>query len=348
MAEVTLRDVAKLAGVHAGTASRAMDPERSALVTAATRERVLQAAAELGYRGNALARGLRTGRSGIIAVVAADFGNPFLPPMLRGVEDEINPAGFILLVAETHDRPGQLKRITDHLAARRVDAIILGAAHYDDEGFVEKLSQATPVVLAARNLPAKRHDSVVHDDVLGSRLAAQHLTDLGHTKLAQLRGPAGVSSFISRTAGFRAVIAETGTTDCSMDVTAAEPTSSEGRRLMAVLLSSRGRRDRPTAVFAHNDMMAVGALDALTERGLTCPGDISLVGYNDSPLTDHLDPPLTTVRLPSYELGRRAAQLAVAKIDGSTARPETVLLPPELVVRASTRARRRAAAPRVS
>jgi LacI family transcriptional regulator len=187
MAEATLRDVPKLAGVHAGTASRAMDPERSALVTAATRERVLRAVAEIGYRGNAMARGLRTGRSGIIAVVAADFGNPFLPPMLRGVEDEINPAGFILLVAETHDRPGQLKKITDHLAARRVDAIILGAAHYDDEPVVENLGRTIPVVLAARNLPAKRHDSVVHDDVLGSRLATLHLTDFGHTKLAIAR-----------------------------------------------------------------------------------------------------------------------------------------------------------------
>lgn len=343
MADATLKDVAKLARVHPGTASRALDPERSTLVTPETRKRVLAAADKLGYRGNALARSLRTGRSGIIAVVVADVGNPFLPPVLRGIEEVVTAAGFILIVAETHDREEQLKKITDHLAARRVDAIILAAAHVHDGPIVAELERSMPLVLAVRTLPGEGHHSVVHDDVLGGRLATTYLVDMGHTQLAQLQGPGHVSSFIGRSQGFREVVASSGAFDCSMDMKAVEPTLAEGRRLMNLLLQHRPRGDWPTAVLAHNDMMAVGALDAMAGRGLTCPGDISIVGYNDSPLTDHVSPPLTTVRLPSHELGRQAARLALDKIDGRAGASLTVHLPPELVVRASVRRRRRPA-----
>jgi LacI family transcriptional regulator len=336
----TLRDVAALAQVHAGTASRALDPERSSLVTAATRDRVLAAAKELGYRGNALARGLRTGRSGVIAVVAADIGNPFVPPVLRGVEQEVVPAGFTVLVSETLDQPGALERITDYLVTSRVDAIVLLAARLEDEAHIRSLEQVIPVVLAVRSVSGSGHQAVVHDDVLGGRTAAQHLVDLGHAKLAQLRGPAGVSSFVGRTRGFDEVVAESLAVDRSPAGSATEPTVAEGHRLMDLVLD--GPRSKwPTAVFAQNDMLAVGALESVAAHGLTCPGDISVVGYNDSPLTDHVSPPLTTVRLPSPELGRTAARMALAKIRGTAGRPGTVKLAPELVLRESTRRRRR-------
>lgn len=343
MADPTLKDVARLAKVHPGTASRALDPERSSLVLPETRKRVLAAAQKLGYRGNAMARGLRTGRSGIIAVVVAAVGNPFLPLVLVGIEEQVTAAGYILIISETHDREGQLKNITDRLSARQVDALIICAAHLHDTELVAELGKVMPVILAVRNLPASNLHAVVHDDVLGGRLAAQYLVDMGHIQVAQLQGSDHVSSFVGRSQGFREVMTDHPEVfDATMNMRAAEPTVAEGRRLMNLMLDHLPRADWPTAVFAHNDMLAVGALDAMAGHGLACPNDISLVGYNDSSLTPHMAPPLTTIRLPSGDLGRQAGQLALAAIDGTAGDPGTVLLPPELVVRASVRRRRRA------
>lgn len=335
MGEATLRDVARLAQVHPGTVSRALDPERADLVNEATRERVLAAAVELGYRGNAVARSLRTGRSGIIGVVAADLGNPYLPPILRGIEQVVGEAGFTVLIAETHDAPGRLKEITDHLVTRRVDAVILAAVHLDDAPLVAAIDRSLPVVLAVRGLVGDDHYAVLHDDGVGARLATEHLVSLGHRRLAQLRGPHNVLSFVVRRQAYESVVQTHEITDLTPDVEATAPTIDEGRRLMLLALDVEPER-RPTAVFAHNDMLAVGALSALAERGLRCPEDISLVGYNDSPLTDHLAPPLTTVRLQSAELGRRAAGLALSRITGQAGPPTTVRLHPELILRAST------------
>ncbi len=336
MGEATLRDVARLAQVHPGTVSRSLDPERAELVNSATRERVLAAAAELGYRGNAVARSLRTGRSGIIGVVAADLGNPYLPPILRGVETVVGEAGFTVLIAETHDEVGRLKEITDHLVTRRVDAVILAAAHVDDAPLVDQINGSLPVVLAVRGLVSETHFAVLHDDVVGARLATEHLIGLGHRRLAQLRGPSNVLSFTVRCDEYRAVVAGAGVVDRTPDAEATAPTIEEGLRLARLALAGPPAR-RPTAIFAHNDMMAVGALTAIAELGLNCPGDVSLVGYNDSPLTGHLAPPLTTVRLQSFELGRQAAALALTRINGDAGGPRTVRLHPELILRESTR-----------
>ena len=175
---------------------------------------------------------------------------------------------------------------------------------------------------------------VTHDDRLGGRLATQHLVDLGHRDLAQLRGPADVSSFSGRSVGFYSVLSETPAREVAPGLVATSPTVEEGFRLTAQMLAGDGQR--PTAIFAHNDQIAVGAMDALREAGLRCPHDISIVGYNDAPLADRIDPPLTTVRLPGSELGHRVARLALEQLSEDTPEPSTVLLPPELVIRRST------------
>jgi LacI family transcriptional regulator len=336
---VTLIDVAELAQVHVGTASRALDPDRAHLVTPSTRERVRAAAEELGYRVNAVARSLRKGSSGLLGVVVADVGNPFLPPMLRGIEQEVRDEGLLLLIAETHDDPESLQTILEHLATRRVDAIILSAARQGDVETVLAAAALMPVVLAVRSLGDRPSlPTVTHDDELGGRLATEHLVSLGHRTLAQLRGPADVSSFAGRSAGHLAVMAESGAMDVTGPDVAVAPTSAEGYRLTRSLLAEAVRQ--PTAIFAHNDLMALGCVDALADHGLECPRDVSVVGYNDAPLTDHVSPPLTTVRLPSHELGRRAARLALSGLRGEENPPELTALSPQLVVRASTAAPR--------
>src|SRR4051812_35520812 len=172
---VTLMDVAERAGVHVATASRALDPSKADLVTRETQQRVREAAAELGYRMNALARSLRKGSSGLIGVVVADVGNPFLPPILRGIEQEVRDEGVLLLIAETHDDAASLQAILEHFATRGVDAIILSAAHESDERIVLGAAAIMPIVLAVRRLANPLLPTVTHDDEMGGRLAAEHL-----------------------------------------------------------------------------------------------------------------------------------------------------------------------------
>lgn len=330
----TLKDVAKLAGVHPGTVSRALDPARRDLVNEETRARVQEVADEIHYRVNSFAQSLRKNTSGMVGVVVADVANPFLPPVLRGIEQVLRSEKKLLLIAETHDDSATLREILDHLHGRRVDAVILSAAHYDDEPALAALAAEMPVVLAVRTVGPGLFPTVTHDDVLGGQLAARHLVDLGHTLLAQLRGPMDVSSFSGRAEGFASVMATTTAREVPMPDSATAPTVAEGHRLAAAALDVE--TDRPTALFAHNDLMAVGALEAFRERGLRCPEDISLVGYNDAPLSNHMSPPLTTISLPSLGLGRRVAELALEEIAGSAGNPVTEKLPPALVVRGST------------
>ncbi|KXX62420.1 LacI family DNA-binding transcriptional regulator [Rhodococcus sp. LB1] len=336
MSDVTLKDVAVRAGVHVATASRALDPNRRQLVNTETRLRIESVAEELGYRINVLARSLRKGSTGMIGAVVADLGNPFLPPMLRGLEEVLGPRGYLIAVSETHENPETFHRVCEQMIARRVDGIVISAAHVDDDVFISTLEESVPVVLAVRRVTGGGHHTVTHDDVLGARQLIGHLVDLGHRKLAQLQGPQDVSSFAGRTLGFRRVIAESGYTEVGSDDAAMEPTTAEGRRLTAALLIDEAQR--PTAIFAHNDSMAVGALQALADAGLSCPGDVSVVGYNDAPLTAHLAPPLTTVRLPSSALGRQVAATMLSQLDAHDNPPTTVQLEPELVIRTSSAA----------
>lgn len=340
----TLRDVAEQAGVHVATASRALNDEQAQLVNDATRLRVRAAAERLGYRANAVAQSLRKGTTGVIGVVVADLANPFIVSVLRGIEHETEPRNLLPLVAETHDDPAMMRAVTSRLLRNRVDALILSAVHTTDHEFVAEIERQVPVVLAVRGLQAvsgadtqAEHLEVLHDDVLGGRIAAHHLLALGHRRIAQLPGNPTISSFSGRSAGFAsALAAQPDAVDASTGEFAIESTVAEGRRLAAGLLRGPAER-RPTALFAHNDQMAVGALDALRDAGLRCPDDVSIVGYNDAPLIDHIDPPLTTVRLPSYEVGRHSARLVFEALREDGPRTARIMLAPELVERKSTR-----------
>jgi LacI family transcriptional regulator len=188
-----------------------------------------------------------------------------------------------------------------------------------------------------RHVPGLDLPIVVQDDADGGRLVAEHLADLGHTHLGELRGAPDVQPFLDRSRGYATALAGRRATFAELDDHARDPTVEEGRRLMDLYLS--GARPLPTAFFAHNDAMAIGAIDALRQAGLRCPKDVSVVGYNDAPLSDHVDPPLTTVRYPADAVGRFAAEMALSHLEDDD-RPEARLsFPAELIVRGSTRAR---------
>lgn len=334
MPKVTLKDVAERAGVHVSTVSRALDPDRGALVNDQTRTRVRAAAEQLGYQGNAVASGLRRGRTQTLGVVVPDLGNPFYAPFMRGVENHLEGRGLMALMAETQDDHGRLSRVLDHLLARRVDAVIVASARSGDERLLRKAQEQIPLVLAVRHLPGAGIPAVTHDDERGGRLAADHLLSLGHRRVAQLHGPRDVSSFRGRGDGFVGRMRESGITVHELADAASRPRLDEGRRLMERLLATAD--ELPTGLFAHNDLMAFGALQALREQGRSCPRDIAIVGYNDTPMTAFTDPPITTIKLPGYELGRMAADTAINVVENGPDELMTLSLPPELVPRHST------------
>jgi len=330
---VTLRTVADAAGVHISTASRALDPSRAHRVSAATVARVRSVADSLGYRPDVVARGLRQGRTNTVGVMVADLANPFLVSVLRGVENVLEPNGFVPLIAETRDEPATLRKALDRLAERRVDALITTAALRSSAAELEAFADRdAPVVLVVRALPATRLPTVRSDDRLGAELVAGLLVQLGHRVLAQLCGPQEIQPFTDRGEAFVAKARELGAEIVDIDASAVDPTYEEGKRLTGYLLGRAGRL--PTAVFVHNDPMAIGALEVLKHSGIRCPEHISLVGYNDNPFVDQVCPPLTTVRIHSYTLGREAATMALQLMAGE--RPPDVVIEPQLVVREST------------
>lgn len=335
MAKVTLKDIAEVSGVHVSTVSRALDPQKSSLVSEETRTHVRTVARRLGYRLDTVASGLRRGRTYTVGVVLPNLGNPFYAPLVRGIENNLEGQGLMALIAETQDDRDRMSRVLDNLLARRVDAIITAAARSGDERLLRKTGEQVPLVLAVRNLPGSGLAAVTHDDERGGRLAAQHLLAHGHRRIAQLRGPRDISSFRERGLGFRTRLEEAdGVELVEPDDTAVHPVLPEGRRLMEMVLADND--ELPTAVFAHNDLMAFGALEALAAHGMSCPEDVAIVGYNDTPMTALTNPPITTIRLPGYELGRMAADVAVMLTENGRAPEQPLSLAPVLVPRHST------------
>lgn len=334
----TLHDVASKAGVTVGTASRALDPRRESMVKPATRDAIKSAAEALGYQINTAARGLRRGVSDLVGVVISDFGNPIIAPIIRGIEDVASREGFQTFVTETRGQVGGIAKALSQLSQRRAAVIVLTGVQTEDGPAVEKHIQAAnsiPLIFALRELENVTATSVILDDKKGGRIAGQHLLDLGHKLVAEIPGPGNASPFRYRSDGFREAISAD---DTASYLTAKNdlnlpPTYETGHQLAQDLLS---RHADVTGIFAHNDLMAIGAIDAVREIGLRCPEDVSVIGFDDSPLMDHINPPLTTVRLPGEEIGHRAGYQAIRAAQDSDQPSIRSKLDPRLVLRAST------------
>jgi LacI family transcriptional regulator len=275
-----------------------------------------------------------TGRTQTIVVIAADLGNPWVTPILHGVASRVAVDGIVPIIAETNNDSQVLADLIGHMLARGVDAIIVLAAQRQDAEVIESAGRIVPTVVAARNLLGVSVPVVTHDDRRGGEMVAEHLADLGHKLVAQLLGPSAVVNFLFRSEGFSKVVKRRRLGQLSIRDEAVQPTLEEGSRLMTRLLDTVSQL--PTAVFAHNDAMAIGAMVAIRERGLRIPEDISVAGYNDMPLTEFLAPSLTTVHYPSWEVGHAAGEVALRLLAGEQA-VESVCLDPVFIPRGSTR-----------
>jgi LacI family transcriptional regulator len=329
----TLRDVAAVAGVHPATASRALNPDTRALVNQDTADRVLAAARQLGYRPNPIARGLKTNRSYTIGVVVPDLRNPIFPPMARGIEDRLEPAGYTSLLANTDNDPEREQLSFDALRARQVDGFITATARRDHPLLAELAQRGVPLVLMNRATDAGGLPSVLPDDRGGVHSAVAHLVGLGHRHIAHF-AVRSISTGEHRFEGFQEGMEAHGLpVEPELIVEGAMYSEAEGADCARRLLAT----GRPfTAVVAANDLMALGCIDALREAGLQCPGDVSVVGFNDMVWSDRFVPPLTTVRLPHYKLGFEAAGILLDRLAAPDAPPREMVLPTELVVRGST------------
>jgi LacI family transcriptional regulator len=332
MKAARLKDVAEVAGVHVATASRALDDRRSTMVRPETVDRVRRAAAELGYRVNRMARSLKMSRSFTIGMLIPDITNPFFPPVVRGAEDALADDGYTLVLANTDNDEAKERRHLVGMQERQVDGLLLAMARRRDPLVEELRGGPTPVVLVNRTIDRGGMSAVIPDDQAGMTMAVEHLYLLGHRRIAHVAGPPNTSTGARRAAGFTAAMGLLGLSG-SMVGRAAAFGEAAGRAAAKPLFAAKSP---PTAIVAANDLIALGTIEAGEEAGLLCPDDFSVVGFNDMPFVDRFRPALTTVRIPEYDIGWRAARMLLGRIEQPDQKPETILISPELIVRQST------------
>ena len=327
-----LKDVAEAAGVHISTASRALNERTATLLNPQTLERVRETADGLGYRVNGMARALKTRRSLSIGMVIPDITNPFFPPAVRGAEDVLDRAGYSLLLSSTDNDLGKARRQVTAMLESRVGGLLLAMALRDDPLVSELRAGGTPLVLVNRTIDRGGVSAVVPDDYNGAIEAVEHLHSLGHRRLAFVGGPLDTSNGARRRASFDETVHRLGLTDVVALTTPAFDEQAGYAAAQTLITKHPGI----TGVVAGNDLLATGIIAAAAERGRNCPADISVVGFNDMLLAGRLQPPLTTIRIPQYDVGARAAELLLAQVDDPDRHPETVLISGELIVRGST------------
>jgi LacI family transcriptional regulator len=328
----TIRDVAKLAGVAPITASRVIS--KSGYASDEVRQRVNQAAEQLGYVPNYLARSLRSKRTHTLALVLTDITNPFWTTVARGVEDAASEEGYNVIFCNTDESASKQDSYLEAMIQKQVDGILLVPARSNENpiGFLHQ--QNVQVVLLDRRLPKMEADVVRCDSNGGAYQLVQLLLKLGHHRIAILSGPSGVSSADDRVAGYRRALQEAGLEIEEQLVIYGEFSLESGHEMTRSLLALP---TRPTALFAGNNFIAIGALKALHDAGLMVPEKMSVVGFDDLPAAIVVDPFLTVAVQPAYEMGQRATRRLLECLDGeNTGGVQDIVLPVTIIERKST------------
>ncbi|RYC05562.1 LacI family transcriptional regulator [Nocardioides zhouii] len=330
----SVKDVAARAGVSLGTVSNVLNrPDR---VSPETRARVEQAMRDLGFVRNESARQLRAGRSRTLAYVLLDARNPFFTDVAEGVERAAEAAGLSLFLCNSDNRSSREQDYLAHLVEQRVQGILVTPVDAQSPALADVRRNGTPVVIVDRTRSDDTFCSVAVDDELGGRLAVEHLIEQGHTRVAFIGGPDTIGQVRDRLEGARKAWADAGLPPEQLVVVTTEALTvvegrSAGERVMGL-----GRNRRPTAAFCANDLLALGLLQQLSTSGLSVPGDLAIVGYDDIEYASAAAVPLTSVRQPRQELGRRATELVLDEADNPEHVHQQVVFTPELVARRST------------
>ncbi len=331
-ASATIHDVARLASVSVATVSNALNGARP--VAAATRARVLKAVEALGYAPHAAARSMRGGSSGLIGLIVADITNPFFTSLVQAVERAANAKGYAVLLCnsdEDHEREEQHLQL---LRRQRVDGIILAATGHASTGRASALSQQrAPVVLVDRGFSEFGLDAVMLDNRRAAHEAARHILGFGHRRIAMISGPATLSTGADRLAGYREALLEAGV---PFDARWVHDAGFREERAYDAACAMLAAPDRPTAIFAANNLIAIGVMRAIADKRLRCPDDVSVVSIDDFPWANAFRPRLTTVAQPVGAMGDAAVRMLMERIAGTApAEARLDVMAPMLVVRDS-------------
>ncbi len=326
-----IREVAEKAGVSVTTVSHVVNQTR--FVAPETENRVRQAMQDLNFRPNILARSLRRGETKTIGLILPDSANPFFAESARVLEEAAFLRSYSLILCNTNGDLEKERRYTDVLLNKQVDGIIFMASGDDKKSLLELVDRQFPVVVVDRILDDLDVDAVVSDNLLSGSLATQYLIDNGHRRIGIICGPSNVNPSAQRVTGYRKSLSEAGIPhDPNLEMIGDFHPSSGYSATKQLLQSSR-----PTAIFACNDLMAIGALRAIREAGFSVPGDISLIGHDDIEIASYIQPNLTTIAQPIEQLAETAIQYLLERIEQPTLPPRRSVLPNHLVERQSTR-----------
>ena len=332
---ITLKELAAQSGVHPSTVSRIVNNDPGLRVSAATRARVKRLLEKTGYRPDGMARGLKLRQSFVLGVLVPDVMNPLFAAIFRGVEDAALEQGYTVILSSTDGHEDREREILLALQSRMIDGMIVASASLRDTSVHWLREHGIPHVLVNRYSDQKDY-FVGTDDKLGAKLATEHLLALGHRRIAHLAGSRRYSTAVNRQRGYEDALKAAG---IEPDPALIVETGFVGAGVTATHRLLEGRKP-PTAVVAVNDVAAVGAYDAAEKLGLRIPADLAITGYNDIPLAARLRPGLTTIHVPAQEFGRTAARMLLEQMAGGHREPKRVVMPPELVVRGSTDAKR--------
>lgn len=327
----TIYDVARHAGVSAATVSRVLNGHVK--VDPALAERVTAAVAQLGYRRNAVARNLRTSRTSLWAVIVSDVENPFFTSMVRGIEDVASSAGYSVVLCNSDENPEKESNYIAAALTEQMAGVVISPSSNRVEDVKLLVESGCPVVVIDRELHGIDADTVLVDNVHGADLATTHLIEQGNTRIACIAGPRWLSTATQRLEGYGQALARAGMEVDDTLVRYADFREHGGHDAMASLLDQGAA---PDAVFAANNLMTIGAMECLVQRGLSVPDDVAIVGFDSIPWADLIRPTLTTVAQPTYEVGRRAAQLLTRRVGDPGGKSERVVLPTSLQIRGSS------------
>ena len=327
---VTIRDVAKAAGVSHQTVSRVINGD--APVTPETRARVEASIAELGYQPNAIARSLADGHTHTLACIAPNLTDYTFAAIIEGAEAECRQHGYFLIATSAPDEATFAAVLNELVPSRRIEGVMVINPYVDQR--VQALPQNFPTVFIGGHPRAGLDvDSVTLDDEGAARSAVRHLIELGHQRIAMITGPLVEDCTQDRITGYRETLQAAGLPFDPQLIIEGDWAATSGH---AALLRFAQSEQPPTAIFAQNDRMALGALRAARDLQLNVPQQIAVIGLDDMPLASYFDPPLTTMRQDMFGIGRTAAQLLVRAVQQPQAQHQQVRLPTELVIRQST------------
>ena len=325
-----IRDVARIAGVSVATVSRVLN--NHARVRTETRSRVTAAASELDYTPNEVARSLITSRTHAFGVLLPDLYGEFFSEVLRGIDLRARRDGFHLLVSSSHANGDDLVEALRSMRGR-IDGLIVMAPDVDTSALFRAAGDGLPLVLLDPGMRVPVADTISIDNAAGAEAAVRHLAGLGHWRIGTITGPSGNADARQRLDGYRRALVDCGLArDPAIEIEG-DFTEPSGFAAAEQLLELDGRR--PTAIFAANDYMAIGAMSALAEAGLAVPKDVAIVGFDDIAMARYLNPPLTTVNVDPLDLGARAVDRLVGIKNGATTRRRHEVTPATLVVRRS-------------